>query len=1033
MSVPFAGGIDEKTQSQFVAPGSMTKLANSVFTKRNAGRKRDGTKVLATAPFVPTRLLTYKSQLVATDGNQLASYVQSVGGGEFVNVDTTPGNIDATSNTSQCVAGPRIGIAQTLGGITSYDEAIFGNLKCVAYIGGQTYYGGTSTLIAFIEDLTTGATAFAPGLVGTNQTLATSGSTVRVILVNGRFVVAWSVFGTGVVASTIDATSPAAWTTTHTLVGGLGNGVFDAQPVAGVNSMVTVIENPGGGLFVSLATVSGAGVITQTATAAVGTDTGLVAISAVATAGERVWLTYVLQTGGGGSTATVTRIVGLDPSTLAVTTALATAMTHTEPGTGDGARVAATRLNPTTVHIASTGFTSGSLSFAVTSWAAWGTAGVVQAQASWPHFVIHGSPKVVNGRVYAPVFFCGPEGELTLQGTMWIVRFGRVGNAPFPVATIAPRTCKSQLNFAIPVIPSFPLISGTTYDAMLDVNVAGTQRTDLHTCHVAFGDPSLLQGAELGEHLNLTGGIPCIYDGSRVSEIGALFYPEGGTAVDGGTGGGLAAGTYQYTAVYERYDTRGQIHESVPMTPISVTLSESGHKVTVTIPSLTMTMWTNQDSAQTLTTQWGIAIYRTSVVAGVAGTIFYRVPPDILPATLAVSPVGAAIVYTDTLADSTVTDGTHRILYTQGGELDNVSPSSVSCAAVYNERLWLAGCDDPKLIWFSQALSDGTAPGFNEVLSMRCDENVTALMAMDDKLIIFAATSIFFVAGQGPDETGAGSDLLAPERISSDVGCIDSNSVTRCAEGILFRSNAGIYLLSRSLEVEYRGAPVEDSLNAQPTVLAAVVLDPVAHQRFVLAAPGQPSTVLVYDDTFKLWTTYVYSNAAGAQIALGAATRFRDLFTFSDSAGIVYQDDPTTHLDAGVTWVPQSATGAWFMAGGVENWARWRWVYFLGEYATDHDLTVSLAYDYMPTPQKSYTWTSDLVDGSLVLGTMERAPLHVNIQKAKSIQITVSDAAPTGAGATIGTGEGVHFLSLDLEYGVLPGKLSRKRPTAVQA
>src|SRR6185312_8652598 len=66
------------------------------------------------------------------------------------------------------------------------------------------------------------------------------------------------------------------------------------------------------------------------------------------------------------------------------------------------------------------------------------------------------------------------------------------------------------------------------------------------------------------------------------------------------------------------------------------------------------------------------------------------------------------------------------------------------------------------------------------------------------------------VAGDGPDNTGAGSPFPPVQYLATDVGCINPDSVVVTQLGIFFQSAKGIFLLTRGDETQYIGAPVEN-------------------------------------------------------------------------------------------------------------------------------------------------------------------------------------------------------------------------------
>ena len=80
---------------------------------------------------------------------------------------------------------------------------------------------------------------------------------------------------------------------------------------------------------------------------------------------------------------------------------------------------------------------------------------------------------------------------------------------------------------------------------------------------------------------------------------------------------------------------------------------------------------------------------------------------------------------------------------------------------------------------------------------------------MDEKLVIFKESAIFYLSGDGPNNLGQQDTFIKPELVSSDIGCININSVVLTPDGLMFKSKKGIYLLSRSMQLAYIGANVE--------------------------------------------------------------------------------------------------------------------------------------------------------------------------------------------------------------------------------
>ena len=93
-------------------------------------------------------------------------------------------------------------------------------------------------------------------------------------------------------------------------------------------------------------------------------------------------------------------------------------------------------------------------------------------------------------------------------------------------------------------------------------------QTGVNSLNLIFGGPALIQN--IGNNLNISGGLVSCYDGSTVSEKNFHFYPENITAASVTSGGSLSLGQYQWVATYEWTDAKGQIHQSAQSIPVTV-------------------------------------------------------------------------------------------------------------------------------------------------------------------------------------------------------------------------------------------------------------------------------------------------------------------------------------------------------------------------------------------------------------------------------------------------------------------------------
>lgn len=105
-------------------------------------------------------------------------------------------------------------------------------------------------------------------------------------------------------------------------------------------------------------------------------------------------------------------------------------------------------------------------------------------------------------------------------------------------------------------------------DFVSSINGDVFTQTGLNSLNLTFGGPIVSQN--IGNNLNLSGAMVSTYDGSGVVEKNFNLYPENISAKATPSGGGLATGSYEYCALYEWTDNKGQIHQSATSVPVQV-------------------------------------------------------------------------------------------------------------------------------------------------------------------------------------------------------------------------------------------------------------------------------------------------------------------------------------------------------------------------------------------------------------------------------------------------------------------------------
>lgn len=520
-----------------------------------------------------------------------------------------------------------------------------------------------------------------------------------------------------------------------------------------------------------------------------------------------------------------------------------------------------------------------------------------------------------------------------------------------------------------------------------------------------------LVSSEIGGGLHLTGGMLWLYDGVKPVEHGFHLWPDNVEVTTTGSGGSIAAQQYFYQVTYEWTDAAGNIHRSAPSVPTSITVSVGSSTNTVNIPTLRLTY--------KISNPVRIVVYRWSA----AQQNFYQVTSTSAP--LLNDPTVDSVQFTDTFADSSILG--NNLIYTTGGVVENIGAPACVDVTLFKSRLTLLTAEDPNLLWYSKQVIEATPVETSDLFTIYTAPTTGAqgstgksrcIWPMDDKLIVAKKDALYYVVGNGPDNTGANNDFSDPIFIASTVGCSNKRSVIFIPSGTMFQSDKGIWLLGRDLSTTYIGAPVE-TFTTGATVLSAVNVPGTNQVRFTL----DTGITLMYDYFFGQWG--VFTN-----IPAVSSTLFNGLHTFINDAGQVFQENPGNYLD-GAKPVLMSFTTSWMNIAGLQGYERFYFGFLLGQYLSPFKLNVQLAYDYdssfvqnilvkPKTPTGFYG--NDPLYGSYQFGgpsNVFEARFFPSKQKCESFQVSVSEMYdPT---LNIAAGAGLTLSGLELVVGVKKG------------
>lgn len=457
---------------------------------------------------------------------------------------------------------------------------------------------------------------------------------------------------------------------------------------------------------------------------------------------------------------------------------------------------------------------------------------------------------------------------------------------------------------------------------------------------VNFTSAYNLQNARMGDIRLFAGGIINSFDGARVSEQGFLLSPDIIGCQDSTNSGSVPKGVYQICAVYEWTDAQGTFYRSAPGQSVTYTADGSATVLPqFTVANLNATNKTNVTIALYATRVNGSVFYRWMYAANGSGSLGTVFTPTAFPS--------------GTISAET--------LYTTGNVLANDPwPASVLMTTSRN-RVFTVNSEDSEVITYSKSFVKNEGMAISLAFTQRVSAvpgPITAIAAMDDKVVVFKSRAILYFYGQnGPAVDGSNNDFSPPQILTTEIGCVAPNSIIATADGVYFQSEKGIWLLSRALQLTFVGQPVAP-LAIGKNITSAVLIPNQTTIRF--GALGSPS--LVYH--------YRYQAQYGNSLACGQWTTFSNysqfnatlhqgMYVFARSDGKIcaertgyYKDDTSP--------VSFTLRTSWQRVGALMQMGQFTDISLLGAYEGPHTLALNLYRDYRDAPDTTLKYDSSV-------------------------------------------------------------------------
>jgi hypothetical protein len=525
----------------------------------------------------------------------------------------------------------------------------------------------------------------------------------------------------------------------------------------------------------------------------------------------------------------------------------------------------------------------------------------------------------------------------------------------------------------------------------------------------------------------ISGGVMQSFDGDELGELGFVDMPAIG-ASDSGSGT-LAAGTRAYVAVFEYTDSAGNTHLSRVSPICSFTGNGTGTSIQVSWCAI------SQHFSDSVLSSGSVARY-TKVNARIYRTVNGGNQYYLLTTIRACNSSQALFdTYADTVSDATL--ASRPVMYRHPGSLgtalDRYYAPASRCMTRHKDRVFVAKGSN---VYFSSYAVDREAPWFNPAFYINVPGgtgDITALATMDGRLVVFKRDGIWVIDGDGPPENGgSGTEFSVPARILTEFGCITQRSVVVTPDGIMYRSTRGIEMLTRGLQVVWIGERVSDDVDSMPftngscfdringRVIFSLSEDGTTDADTVQAGVGgTPCRFLSLDIKTGSWSkwnlrfTNVAYDVAFAKVSYGSKTdnvflQTNKLMVLDESVGYDTNDHATYTVETGVI-----ETG-WVKIKSNQERIRVSDLLVLAKYLSNHDVKISVAYDYSDTYEHSATWTPAMMED----WELEQIEFQVPRQAVMAARFKIEIMTPTDpTNYPIGDGRGAEILGLSVRLG----------------
>lgn len=541
------------------------------------------------------------------------------------------------------------------------------------------------------------------------------------------------------------------------------------------------------------------------------------------------------------------------------------------------------------------------------------------------------------------------------------------------------------------------------------------------------------KGTTVSGRTIFTGCAPYTLTGQAMYETGWFDPPPLIRANVPTAGGSLtASASYSVTALWTYVDGSGKLVRSQPSTLIATQTTTGTNKqftVTVTTPQITNPLGSGFFSRTSPRLE--IYVTKPNPVAGDDYYLYTTTPITTGTATQTIT-IGA-----------NDTNSSNPKLYTGGGVIpDEPPPSADRGVALAAGRVWVA---DYRRVYASKILVPTIAPawstvGFLTVEIPQAQGEITALVGMDDKLLVICTGGVLVISGPGYDDLGNGAGFQV-EPVPAPGGPCGPRSAILFPQGVAYATHdGGLAVVDRGLSFTRLSRPVRGAIDqdeANQVFARGMGYDVCyvpgewlggpgdgsdSHNDLLLFGGQNAANIRVLDLETGAWSTWqspASDGTAGSGPWVFLASLGSQLWTQSSGATPVTSFTGTVGADQGTNYSMSISTGT--VTPGTDEqtpntaWGRLRSVVVSGVPAGDHSLTCRVASAQDPGYVLLNKTTAVIAASTNTKWPDTAVEFRATSQRFSSLTITLT---ATPALAT--------WSELDLELARLPGRAPQR-------